>query len=166
MKKRELFSPIPKEIFRSDDVREKVEIFLVLFVTIGLVYKFVTECIDNFLSLDDHNLALVIFVNAGIAAAFLLAYLLACWVIRLSLSFIYENFYHKNNWVFVAEAKESNDGTLKVQVDITHQELNVTQVNVANTTILPTAAASMPEPESAAVPEMKPSTSEGTGRER
>ena len=27
MKKRELFSPIPKEIFRSDDVREKVEIF-------------------------------------------------------------------------------------------------------------------------------------------
>lgn len=61
MKKRELFSPIPKEIYRSDDVREKVEIFLVLFVTIGLVYKFVTGCIDNFLSLDDHNLALVIF---------------------------------------------------------------------------------------------------------
>ncbi len=84
-----------------------------------------------------------------------------CWVIRLALSFIYENFYHWNNHLSVAKANTPNDGTVNVQVDLTHQELIVTQVNVANTTILPTAAASMPEPESAAVPEMKPSTSEG-----
>ena len=161
MKTRELFSPIPSEIFKDDDVRERVEIFLVLLVVAGLGYKFVKGSINGYQSLDDPDIALVVFANAAVTAAFLLAYLLACWVIRLSLSFIYENFYHKNNWLFVAEAKESNDGTLKVQVDLTHQELNVTQVNVANTTILPTAAASMPEPESAAVPEMKPSTSEG-----
>ena len=38
---------------------------------------------------------------------------------------------------------------------------NVTQVNVANTTILPPAVADAPEPESASVPEMEPSASEG-----
>ena len=147
MKMRELFSPIPKEIFRKDDVRERVEIFLVLFVVASLGYKFVKGSINGYQSLDDHNIALAVFVNAAVAAAFLLAYLLVCWVIRLALSFIYENFYHKNNRLSVAEAEESNDGTLKVQVDLTHQELNVTQVNVANTTILPAAAASMPEPD-------------------
>ncbi len=161
MKTRELFSPIPKEIFKNDDVRERVEIFLVLFVVAGLSYKFVKGSINGYQSLDDHNIALAVFVNAAVAAAFLLAYLLVCWVIRLALSFIYENFYHKNNRLSVAEAEELNDGTVNVRVNLTHQELNVTQVNVANTTILPTAAASMPEPESAAVPEMKPSTSEG-----
>lgn len=161
MKTRELFSPIPKEIFKNDDVRERVEIFLVLLVVAGLGCKFVKGSINAYLSLDDHNIALAVFVNAAIAAAFLLAYLLVCWVIRLALSFIYENFYHKNNRLPVAEAEELNDGTVNVHVNLTHQELNVTQVNVANTTILPTAAADAPEPESAAVPEMKPSTSEG-----
>lgn len=161
MKTRELFSPIPKEIFKNDDVRERVEIFLVLFVVAGLGYKFVKGSINDYLSLDDPNVGLAVFGNAAIAAAFLLAYLLMCWVIRLALSFVYENFYQKNNRLPVGDAEESNDGTVNVQVNLTHQELNVTQVNVANTTILPTAAASMPEPESAAVPEMKPSTSEG-----
>ena len=161
MKTRGLFSPIPKEIFKDDDVRERVEIFLVLFVVAGLGYKFVKGSIKDYLSLDDPNVALAVFVNTAVAAAFLLAYLLACWVIRLALSFIYENFVNINNRLSVAEAEESNDGTLKVQVNLTHQELNVTQVNVANTTILPTAAASMPEPESAAVPRLEACTSEG-----
>ena len=161
MKIRELSSPIPKEIFRKDDVRERVEIFLVLFVVAGLGYKFVKGSINGYLSLDDHNIALAVFANAAVAAAFLLAYLLACWVIRLGLSFVYENFYQKNNRLPVGDAEESNDGTVNVQVNLTHQELSVTQMNVANTTILPTATASMPEPESAAVPEMKPSPSEG-----
>lgn len=161
MKKRELLSPIPKEIFRSDDVREKVEIFLVLFVTIGLVYKFVTGCIDDFLSLDDHNLALVIFVNAGIAVAFLLAYLLVCWVFRLALSFIYDSFFHKNNPLPVENTQEPNVGAVNVQVNLSRQELNVTQVNVANTTVLQAASAvETPKPESAAVPQMQPSASE------
>lgn len=161
MKTRELFSPIPKEILKNDDVRERVEIFLVLFVVAGLGYKFVKGSINGYQSLDDHNIALAVFANAAVAAAFLLAYLLACWVIRLALSFIYENFCHWNNHLSVVKANTPNDGTVNVQVNLTHQELNVTQVNAANTTILPTAAASMPEPESAAVPEMKPSTSEG-----
>ena len=124
MKMRELFSPIPKEIFRKDDVRERVEIFLVLLVVAGLGYKFVKGSIKDYLSLDDPDVALAVFANAAVAAAFLPAYLLACWVIRLSLSFIYENFYHKNNWLFVAEAEESNDGTVNVQMNLTHQELN------------------------------------------
>lgn len=161
MKMRELFSPIPKEIFRKDDVRERVEIFLVLFVVAGLGCKFVKGSINGYQSLDDPNVGLAVFGNAAIAAAFLIAYLLMCWVIRLALSFVYENFYQKNNRLPVGDAEESNDGTVNVQVNLTHQELNVTQVNVANTTILPTAAASMPEPESAAVQEMKPSNSEG-----
>ena len=161
MKMRELFSPIPKEIFRKDDVRERVEIFLVLFVVAGLGCKFVKGSINGYLSLDDHNIALAVFANAAVAAAFLLAYLLACWVIRLALSFIFENFYQKNNRVPVAEAEKPNDGTVNVQVNLTHQELNVTQVNVANTTILPPAVADAPEPESASVPEMEPSASEG-----
>lgn len=86
MKTRELFSPIPKEIFRKDDVRERVEIFLVLFVVAGLGYKFVKGSIKDYLSLDDPDVALAVFVNAAVAAAFLFAYLLACWVIRLALS--------------------------------------------------------------------------------
>lgn len=162
MKTRGLFSPIPKEIFKNDDVRERVEIFLVLFVVASLGYKFVKGSINGYLSLDDHNIALAVFANAAVAAAFLLAYLLACWVIRLALSFIYENFYHKNNRVPIAEAEKPNDGTVNVQVNLTHQELNVTQVNVANTTFLPAAASdAMPGPESASVPEMEPSASEG-----
>ncbi len=80
MKTRELFSPIPKEIFRKDDVREMVEIFLVLFVVAGLGYKLVKGSINAYISLDDHNIALAVFVNAAVAAAFLLAYLLVCWV--------------------------------------------------------------------------------------
>ena len=163
MKTRELFSPIPKEIFRSDDVRERVEIFLVLLVVASLGYKFVTGCIDNFLSLDDHNLALVIFVNAGIAVAFLLAYLLVCWVFRLALSFIYDSFFHKNNPLPVENTEEPNVGAVNVQVNLSHQELNVTQVNFANTTVLQAASAvETPNPESAAVPEMGPLVSEGT----
>ena len=129
MKTRELFSPIPKEIFKNDDVRERVEIFLVLFVVAGLGYKFVKGSINDYLSLDDPNVGLAVFGNAAIAAAFLITYLLMCWVIRLALSFIYEYFYQKNNRLPVGDAEESNDGTLKVQVNLTHQELNVTQVN-------------------------------------
>ena len=129
MKMRELFSPIPKEIFRKDDMRERVEIILVLFVVAGLGYKFVKGSIKDYLSLDDPDVALAVFVNAAIAAAFLLAYLLMCWVIRLALSFVYENFYQKNNRLPIAEAEKSNDGT--------------------------------PDPESAAVPQLQPSTSEG-----
>ena len=111
MKMRELFSPIPKEIFRKDDVREWVEIFLVLFVVAGLGYKFVKGSIKDYLSLDDPDVALAVFVNAAIAAAFLLAYLLMCWVIRLALSFVYENFYQKNNRLPVGDAEELDDGT-------------------------------------------------------
>ena len=67
MKMRELFSPIPKEIFRKDDVRERVEIFLVLFVVAGLGYKFVKGSIKDYLSLDDPDVALAVFVNALLA---------------------------------------------------------------------------------------------------
>ncbi|MCQ2153985.1 MAG: hypothetical protein MJY44_05400, partial [Bacteroidales bacterium] len=94
--------------------------------------------INGYQSLDDHNIALAVFINAAVAAAFLLAYLLACRVISLALSFIYEIFYHWNNHLSVAKANTPNDGIVNVQVNLTHQELNVTQVNVANTTILPT----------------------------
>ena len=122
MKTRGLFSPIPKEILKNDDVRERVEIFLVLFVVAGLGYKFVKGSINGYQSLDDHNIALAVFANAAVAAAFLLAYLLACWVIRLALSFIYENFCHWNNHLSVVKANTPNDGTVNVQVNLTHQE--------------------------------------------
>ena len=162
MKTRELFSLIPKEIFRKDDVRERVEIFLVLLVVASLGYKFVKGSINGYQSLDDHNIALAVFANAAVAAAFLLAYLLACWVIRLSLSFIYDSFFHKNNPLPGENTQEPNVGAVNVQVNLSRQELNVTQVNVANTTVLQAASAvETPKPESAAVPQMQPSASEG-----
>ena len=116
MKMRELFSPIPKEIFRKDDVRERVEIFLVLFVVAGLGYKFVKGSINDYLSLDDPDVALAVFVNAAIAAAFLLAALGADRETIMADYEISNDYYHDITTRIIQEvrARGGNDDAVAV----------------------------------------------------